>query len=58
MKQLFALNYWKQKAEDSNAEDSTTKKMYPKRDEFQWRPLPILCKRFDLIDPYMGKVLH
>lgn len=44
-----------QKAEDSNAEDSTTKKMYPKRDEFQWRPLPILCKRFDLIDPYMGK---
>lgn len=29
--------------------------MYPKREEFQWRPSPILCKRFDLIDPYMGK---
>lgn len=33
------------------------KKMYPKREEFQWRPAPILCKRFDLIDPFMGKVL-
>ncbi|KAG6400165.1 hypothetical protein SASPL_136990 [Salvia splendens] len=22
------------------------------------RPAPILCKRFDLIDPYMGKVFH
>ncbi|KAI3470210.1 hypothetical protein Pfo_026873 [Paulownia fortunei] len=32
-----------------------TKAMYPKREEFQWRPAPILCKRFDLIDPYMGK---
>lgn len=31
------------------------KKMYPKREEFQWRPAPILCKRFDLIDPFMGK---
>ncbi|KAL8479362.1 hypothetical protein ACS0TY_026289 [Phlomoides rotata] len=31
------------------------KAMYPKREEFQWRPAPILCKRFDLIDPYMGK---
>lgn len=35
-----------------------TKAMYPKREEFQWRPAPILCKRFDLIDPYMGKVLY
>ncbi|CAN4086190.1 unnamed protein product [Withania somnifera] len=25
--------------------------------EFQWRPSPILCKRFDLIDSYMGKPL-
>ncbi|KAK4350407.1 hypothetical protein RND71_029720 [Anisodus tanguticus] len=32
-----------------------TTSMYPKREEFQWRPSPILCKRFDLIDPYMGK---
>ncbi|XP_078431106.1 SWAP (Suppressor-of-White-APricot)/surp domain-containing protein [Wolffia australiana] len=30
-------------------------KNYPKREEFQWRPAPILCKRFDLIDPFMGK---
>ena len=29
---------------------------YPKREEFQWRPAPILCKRFDLVDPFMGKV--
>ncbi|KAK9278310.1 hypothetical protein L1049_027875 [Liquidambar formosana] len=36
-------------------EDLTVKKVYPKREEFQWRPSPILCKRFDLIDPYMGK---
>ncbi|KAK6925195.1 G patch domain-containing protein, N-terminal [Dillenia turbinata] len=32
-----------------------TKKMYPKREEFQWRPSPLLCKRFDLVDPFMGK---
>ncbi|KAG5536871.1 hypothetical protein RHGRI_024339 [Rhododendron griersonianum] len=31
------------------------KKMYPKREEFQWRPSPILCKRFDILDPYLGK---
>ncbi|KAK7265042.1 hypothetical protein RJT34_32658 [Clitoria ternatea] len=37
------------------AEGFTGKKMYPKREEFQWRPSPLLCKRFDLIDPYMGK---
>jgi G patch domain-containing protein 1 len=30
--------------------------VYPKREQFEWRPSPILCKRFDLIDPYMGKV--
>lgn len=39
----------------SKDEDLMTKKLYPKREEFQWRPSPILCKRFDLIDPYMGK---
>lgn len=32
--------------------------MYPRREEFQWRPSPILCKRFDLVDPFMGKVIH
>ncbi|KAL0413861.1 UNVERIFIED_CONTAM: G patch domain-containing protein TGH [Sesamum radiatum] len=36
-------------------EELIMKAMYPKREEFQWRPAPILCKRFDLIDPYMGK---
>ncbi|XP_074371053.1 G patch domain-containing protein TGH [Apium graveolens] len=36
-------------------EELITKKLYPKREEFQWRPASILCKRFDLIDPYMGK---
>lgn len=40
---------------DLQAEDILSKKMYPKREEFQWRPSPLLCKRFDLIDPYMGK---
>ncbi|KAK4403525.1 G patch domain-containing protein TGH [Sesamum angolense] len=38
-------------------EELITKAMYPKREEFQWRPAPILCKRFDLIDPYMGKAI-
>ncbi|XVE56710.1 hypothetical protein DITRI_Ditri04bG0032700 [Diplodiscus trichospermus] len=44
-----------EQVKDSHAEDLMTKKMYPRREEFQWRPLPILCKRFDLIDPFMGK---
>ncbi|VFQ64931.1 unnamed protein product [Cuscuta campestris] len=35
--------------------DLAKTKLYPQREEFQWRPSPILCKRFDLIDPYMGK---
>ncbi|KAL6532037.1 hypothetical protein OROGR_014007 [Orobanche gracilis] len=39
----------------SQYDDLIAKSMYPKRDEFQWRPAPILCKRFDLTDPYMGK---
>eukprot|EP00268_Persea_americana_P032947 TRINITY_DN3259_c0_g1_i6.p1 TRINITY_DN3259_c0_g1~~TRINITY_DN3259_c0_g1_i6.p1 ORF type:complete len:530 (+),score=146.07 TRINITY_DN3259_c0_g1_i6:1542-3131(+) len=30
-------------------------KKYPQREEYQWRPAPILCKRFDIIDPFMGK---
>ncbi|KAL5748960.1 hypothetical protein ACOSQ2_026257 [Xanthoceras sorbifolium] len=48
--------FLKQKAnKDSQAEELTTKKMYPRREEFQWRPSPILCKRFDLTDPFIGK---
>lgn len=30
--------------------------MHPQREEFEWRPSPILCKRFDIVDPFMGKV--
>ncbi|KAK8939800.1 hypothetical protein KSP40_PGU005281 [Platanthera guangdongensis] len=30
-------------------------KILPKREEFQWRPSPLLCKRFDIVDPFMGK---
>ncbi|OMO63875.1 SWAP/Surp [Corchorus olitorius] len=44
-----------EQVKDAHVEDLVTKKMYPRREEFQWRPMPILCKRFDLIDPYMGK---
>ncbi|CAH8355096.1 unnamed protein product [Eruca vesicaria subsp. sativa] len=35
--------------------DMKTNKTYPKREEFQWRPASLLCKRFDLPDPFMGK---
>ncbi|XP_057514476.1 G patch domain-containing protein TGH isoform X2 [Actinidia eriantha] len=41
--------------EQGSQEEELMKKMYPKREEFQWRPSPILCKRFDIMDPYMGK---
>ncbi|CAL5198514.1 unnamed protein product [Lathyrus oleraceus] len=40
---------------DKPSVDFKENKMYPKREEFQWRPSPLLCKRFDLVDPYMGK---
>ncbi|XP_027126391.2 G patch domain-containing protein TGH [Coffea arabica] len=39
----------------ASKEELIKEKRYPRREEFQWRPSPILCKRFDLIDPYMGK---
>lgn len=39
----------------SQAEEEIMREMYPKREEFQWRPSPILCKRYDILDPYMGK---
>ncbi|XWS60363.1 hypothetical protein CRYUN_Cryun07bG0029500 [Craigia yunnanensis] len=44
-----------EQVKDTHAEDLMTKKMNPRREEFQWRPLPVLCKHFDLIDPFMGK---
>jgi len=31
------------------------KPIYPQRQQFEWRPSPILCKRFDIVDPFMGK---
>ncbi|XP_066370151.1 G patch domain-containing protein TGH homolog [Miscanthus floridulus] len=31
------------------------KPIYPQREQFEWRPSPILCKRFDIVDPFMGK---
>ncbi|KAA8541144.1 hypothetical protein F0562_025110 [Nyssa sinensis] len=42
-------------AKASQAEELIMKKMYPKREEYQWRPSPILCKRFDIMDPFLGK---
>lgn len=36
-------------------EELTERTKYPRREEFQWRPSPLLCKRFDLTDPFMGK---
>lgn len=50
------LNIFKQKREISQDEEKIMNRFYPKREEFQWRPTPILCKRFDIIDPFMGKV--
>ncbi|KAG0498424.1 hypothetical protein HPP92_003115 [Vanilla planifolia] len=39
----------------SKDEDKLVGKVLPTREEFQWRPSPLLCKRFDILDPYMGK---
>ncbi|EOA19907.1 hypothetical protein CARUB_v10000157mg [Capsella rubella] len=41
---------------DTGVVDMKSSKTYPKREEFQWRPAPLLCKRFDLPDPFMGKL--
>ncbi|KAL0718280.1 hypothetical protein Bca4012_067602 [Brassica carinata] len=43
---------------DTGVVDMKSSKTYPKREEFQWRPAPLLCKRFDLPDPFMGKVKY
>ncbi|CAN8264907.1 unnamed protein product [Cochlearia groenlandica] len=40
---------------DTGVVDMKSDKTYPRREEFQWRPAPLLCKRFDLPDPFMGK---
>ncbi|KAL5725999.1 hypothetical protein ACHQM5_009072 [Ranunculus cassubicifolius] len=39
----------------SKTEEPALSKMYPKREEYEWRPASILCKRFDISDPYLGK---
>nr|XP_019710120.1 G patch domain-containing protein TGH homolog isoform X2 [Elaeis guineensis] len=44
-----------EKHEISQDEEKIMNRFSPKREEFQWRPTPILCKRFDIIDPFMGK---
>ncbi|XP_010454588.1 PREDICTED: G patch domain-containing protein TGH-like [Camelina sativa] len=41
---------------DTGVVDMKSSTTYPKREEFQWRPSPLLCKRFDLPDPFMGKL--
>lgn len=30
-------------------------KQFPRREEHQWRPTLLLCKRFNLLDPFAGK---
>jgi hypothetical protein len=40
----------------SSAVPQDEKPMLLPREEFEWRPSPILCKRFDIVDPFMGKV--
>lgn len=44
-----------EKSKDTQDGELPESKMYPRREEYQWRPSPLLCKRFDLIDPFMGK---
>lgn len=39
----------------TQTEDKLSRKIHPKRQEFEWRPAPVLCKRFDIMDPFMGK---
>ncbi|XP_024524173.1 G patch domain-containing protein TGH homolog isoform X1 [Selaginella moellendorffii] len=39
----------------SYAPQPSTSLSYPRRTEEPWRPLPLLCKRFDVLDPYTGQ---
>ncbi|XP_049935873.1 G patch domain-containing protein TGH isoform X2 [Nymphaea colorata] len=43
------------KTDVSQVHEKEPKRGYPQRTEYQWRPLPILCKRFDVLDPFIGK---
>ncbi|KAM7272666.1 hypothetical protein ACFE04_027329 [Oxalis oulophora] len=41
---------------DTKIKDEIAKKiLYLQREEVKWGPSSVLCKRFDLTDPYMGK---
>ncbi|KAL6909762.1 hypothetical protein ACP4OV_001421 [Aristida adscensionis] len=40
---------------ESHVVPQDEKPIYPRREQFEWRPSPILCKRFDIVDPFMGK---
>ncbi|KAL6604879.1 hypothetical protein ACP70R_042823 [Stipagrostis hirtigluma subsp. patula] len=40
---------------ESSVVPQDEKPIYPRREQFEWRPSPILCKRFDIVDPFMGK---
>lgn len=40
---------------ESSAVPQDEKPMSLPREEFEWRPSPLLCKRFDIADPFMGK---
>ncbi|KAI3918860.1 hypothetical protein MKW98_017308 [Papaver atlanticum] len=42
-------------AKISQAEEEMRQKLYPRREEYQWRPSSLLCKRFEITDPYIGK---
>ncbi|XP_074277999.1 G patch domain-containing protein TGH [Silene latifolia] len=39
----------------TSTEELISSKVQPKRETFQWRPAPLLCKRFDIVDPFLGK---
>ncbi|KAI3970966.1 hypothetical protein MKX01_024613 [Papaver californicum] len=40
---------------NSQAEEEMRQKLYPRREKYQWRPSSLLCRRFDITDPYIGK---
>nr|CAB3467990.1 unnamed protein product [Digitaria exilis] len=42
---------------ESSVVPKDEKPIYPRREQFEWRPSPILCKRFDIVDPFMGKAI-
>ncbi|CAN6167058.1 unnamed protein product [Urochloa humidicola] len=41
---------------ESSVVPQDEKLIYPRRERFEWRPSPVLCKHFDIVDPFMGKI--